>query len=243
MNYYLLGENDQPQSSWVMFRLVKPEPKRPRNPELPPVIYRFFGPQPDGKMELKPQFQAICCRACGRYETDDAYDIGFDDPAIIRIRGDFSHTQDRIPVVSQRVLQALKKGRVKGFETKPVGSSGWYALRATLRVDSAEGVFQSMPPFCPECGRADRVPGSFKQLSHLSLPSQPRLIFSTKKSWPKPLWDRYFLLTEDVVRILKDAGVTGGYCNRLWTHEEAEIAKTKGPGWKPAGSTVFLNGK
>jgi hypothetical protein len=243
MNYYVLGENDQPQSSWVMFRLVKPEPKRPRNPELPPVMYRFFGPQPDGRMQLKPEFGAICCGKCGRYDEDAAYKIGFHDPAIIRVKGDFTHTQDRIFVVSERFLQALQKAKTQGFETAPVGTTGWHALCPTMRVDSADEVMKEFPPFCPECGRPERAGGIFKALGQLSPPKAPNAVFTTKRSWPTPLWDRDFFLTEQVVKVLKAAGIKGGYCNRLWTEQEVAVAKTKGPGWKPPGSTVFLNGK
>jgi hypothetical protein len=57
------------------------------------------------------------------------------------------------------------------------------------------------------------------------------------------LRDRDIFITEGVVKALKDGGIKGGYCNRLWTDEEVRMAEKKakqGKKWKPPGSTVLL---
>ena len=247
MNYYLLAEKDQPKSSWAICELVTPSGDRPRRPELPSVMYQFFdqllGPQPDGVTRMKPQYAALRCKTCGRYDEDAVYDIGFSDPVTIRIRGDFSTTQDRVFAISEKFLNVLLDAKVRGYETKALGTSGWHALRVTERVDCDERVMEVLGPFCPECGRPDRVPGVFSQLKQLSLPDRSNTLFTTKRGWAKPFWSREIFLAEDVVEALKAGGVKGGSCNRLWTEDEVRKVEEKasqGKKWKPPGSFVFL---
>lgn len=246
MNAYYLGENDQPRSSWVLYELAKPVERRANKSDLPNAIRRFFGPQPDGEMRMKPQYLSALCSSCGRYTEEAVFRIGFSDPICIRIKGDFSHTQDRVFAVSDRCLQALKKGHVTGFETKPLGSTGWHALLVTKLVDHPEGVLTPAEPRCPVCRLPDGAIGSFQHVEQLGIPVDSNTFFSPKTNWRRRLWDRDIFVGQGVVDALKAAGVTGGYCNRLWTVEETLIAREKasqGKKWKPAKATVFLNGR
>jgi hypothetical protein len=243
MKYFYLGENDQAYASWVLFDLVKAGPKHVRNPKLPPEMYQFFGPSPDGEMQMKPEYLPLCCPKCGRYDDDPVFDVGFRDPVRIRIKGDFSHTQDRVLVVSEKFLHAIRNARVRGYETKPIGKSGWHAFRATERVGFRTGVMRLVEPTCPECKRAKSTIGMFERVSQLSVPESSNTFFTTERGWPTMLWDRDTFATEDVVQALRAAEVKGGYFNRLWTDEEARMAKEKaklGKKWKPPGSTVLL---
>lgn len=246
MNAYYLGENDQPRSSWVIYELAKPVEKKTRKSELPNAILRFFGPQPDGEMRMKPQYLSALCSSCGRYTEESVFRIGFSDPICIRIKGDFSHTQDRVLAVSDRFLQALKKGHATGYETKPLGSTGWHALLVTKLVDHREGVLTPREPKCPVCGLPDGATGDFQHVEQLAIPAGPNTFFTPKTNWHRRLWDRDIFLGQGVVDTLKAAGITGGYCNRLWTIEETRMASDKasrGKKWKPAKTNVFLNGK
>jgi len=243
MNCYYLGERDQAHASWVLFERAKAGSKHVRNPQLPPVMYQFFGPHPEGEVRMKPEYLPLCCKKCGRYDEDAVFEVGFTEPVSIRIKGDFSHTQDRVFVVSEKFLSLVREAKVRGYETKPIGESGWHALRATNRVDCADGVLKPAEPYCPLCGRSDGAVGEFERISELSVPSDGNTFFTTSINWHRRLWDRDIFITEDVVAALKDAGIKGGYCNRLWTDEEMRTAaeKTKqGKKWKPPGSTVLL---
>jgi len=243
MNYYYLVERDKLQLSWAVTLLRKPLPKRTRSPALPPVLYRFLGPVTEGEMALKSEYAGVACKTCGRCDDDAIFDMGFCDPVTIRFKYDFGYTDDRVFAISQKLLNVLCEARVRGFETKPLGSSGWHAMRVTDRVDCDEKVMELIGPFCSECGRADRIPGAFTKLDQVALPSHSNAIFTTKKGWAKPFRDRDTFLTEDVVKLLKNAGIRGGWCNRLWTREEVcmmdEMAK-RGKKWKPPGSIVTL---
>jgi hypothetical protein len=243
MNCYELVEKDQAKSSWTVFELVRRLPKHPKQPELPPVIYSFFGPQPDGEMRMKERYVSLRCKRCGCYDEDAIYDVGFSDPVTIRIKGDFSTTEDRVFAISKKFHEHLRKAKVRGYETKPLGTTGWHALRVTERVDCDESVMEIIGPFCPKCGRPDRVPGSFTQLKQLSFPAHSNTFFTTRKGWPKPGSSRYIFLTEDVVKGLKAAGIKGGWCSRLWTDDEVRKAEEKanqGAKWKPSGALVSL---
>src|SRR5436190_9058711 len=150
MNAFHLVEKDQSKASWTAFELVKALPKRPRQPELPAVIYTFFGPPSDGEMRMKPQYEGLRCKVCGQFDDDEIFRVGFFDPVIIKIKGDFSHTEDKVFAISGKFLGALKKGKVRGYEVKPLGSTGWHAMRITERVECKDNVMEEIGPFCPE---------------------------------------------------------------------------------------------
>lgn len=243
MNYYLLAEKDHPKPSWAISVVFRETSKHVRSSELPPLIYRYFGAQSEGAVRIKQDYLHLLCKACGRYDEDAAYDIGFSDPVAIRMKGDFGTTEDRILAISHRMFDLLREHRVRGFEAKPLGSSGWYALRVTTRVECDPGVMQPIGPFCPICGRPDRVPGEFTKMGELSLPGRTNTLFTTTLSWAKPFWGREVFLTEDVVQVLKASGIRGGSCNRLWTDEEAQKLKDyskAGKSWRPPHSYVML---
>ena len=92
MNYYRLGANDQSRPSWVLFETAEPLPKRPKRPELPSTVHRLLGRRPEGKMRIKPQYEPLRCKTCGRYDASAMFEIGFDEPVQIRIKGDFGDT-------------------------------------------------------------------------------------------------------------------------------------------------------
>jgi hypothetical protein len=169
----------------------------------------------------------------------------------IRLKGELGYTTDRMFVINDKVLQALRRAKVCGYETKPLGNSGWHALRSTLLVDCVDSKWKKKAKRCPRCGISDDIGLNLDYLSQLSLPSRTNTFFSTMSSWPaSPSNDRELFVTEDVVQALKAAKVKGPYCTRLWTEEERKKreARTKpgdvlGPSWRPPHSVVFLNGK
>lgn len=243
MNCYKLVEKDQPRSSWAIHDRVKSLPMHQKRPELPSVIYRFFGPESEGEMQMKSEYRSLRCKTCGCYDDDSVFNIGFFDPVIIRIKGDFAGTQDRVFAISDKFLKVIKNAKTYGFETKPIGTTGWHAFRVTERVDCDESVMSLLEPFCLECNRPDRVPGTFEYSKQLSLPARSNTFFTTKKGWAKPFHDRAIFLTEDVMQILKKGGVTGGWCNRLWTDDEVQVGLEKakqGKKWTPPGWCVSL---
>jgi len=225
-----------------LFEVIKAAPKHVREPELPPVLYRFFGPVREGKLQMKAEYLPVCCEKCGRYDEDDIFTIGFRDPAEIRIKGDFSHTQDRIFTVNDKFLNVVRNAKTFGFETKPIGKSGWHAFKVNCRVDCKDGVLEPTEPVCEECGRRE-ASGSFNYANQISAPPLGNTFFTTKVHYHRMLWERDIFITEEVVRTLKDGGIKGGYCNRLWKDEELRMRDEKakhGKKWKPPGSTVLL---
>ena len=247
MNYYSINLEDHPKTSWAIHEVTKRLPKRPRPEGLPPVFYKFF-PAADVELRMKPQYHHLCCKKCGRYDSDKIFETGFDDPVTIRFKGEYGFTNDRIFTVSDRFLKVLKQARVGGFETKPMGKSGWHALRATLLVDHADGVVKNRKPLCPECQRPKESFGIFSYLSELSLPDQPNTFFSTKSSWQASNFrDRELFISEAALLALRKGRIVGGYCTRLWTDEERKKQKLKAkegiPFWRPPKTSVCLNGK
>ena len=247
MKYYAIDLADQTKTSWALHEVVKNLPKQPRPEGMPPVFYKFF-PSADVEMRMKPQYQPLCCIKCGRFEADKMFESGFDDPVTMRFEGDYGHTQDRIFSISEKFLKVLKNAKTGGYEIKPLGSSGWHALRVTLRVAHDDDVIGSSGPNCSVCGRPKESFGLFKYLSELDLPSQANTFFTTDKDWPScHASDRDIFITENVLEALKEGGITGGYCSRLWTEDEYQKQNEKEKQgvkfWKPPGTLVHLNGK
>jgi hypothetical protein len=247
MNYYSFGSADHPKTSWALHEVLKSLPKRPRAEGLDPVFYRFFR-SADVEVRIKPQYRDLCCGKCGRYESDRIFEVGFGEPVTIQFKGDYGYTNDRIFVIGEKYLKALKRAKVRGYETKPLGNSGWHALRVTLLVDHVEGAVRSRKPLCSACGQPRESFGVFECLGQLSLPAQANTFFATKTSWPSAYTaDRPIFITEDALQVLREGGIAGGYCTRLLTEDELRKQKEKAKQgvyrWLPPGALIHLNGK
>ncbi|HEV2294711.1 MAG TPA: hypothetical protein VGR35_12730 [Tepidisphaeraceae bacterium] len=240
MKYYKLCLIDQPKSSWVLHDVIKRVPKR-KNPEMPSAFYKFFAP-PDADVHMKERYQKLCCTQCGRYHSDEVFDAGFEEPVAIRFKQDMAWTDDRQLVLNDKVLGVLKAAKVEGYESKPIGKSGWHVMRVTPRVDCDESIFEVAEPFCGACGQPRSAGKAVSFLSQIKVPAgATNTFFTTKIGWAsKYKMDRNVFLTEDVYRALKDGKVSGPYCDRLLTDDE--VVKMEA-GKQPAGRTVYLSGK
>jgi len=131
--YYYLSEGDHLWPSWVLFTpLGKITSKRRVPGAISPTVNRLLGPRSAGPIRIKPPYAKLLCPRCGRYEASEAYDIGFDEDVSIGIQGDFGHTTDRVLVITSAFLAALKMIGVRGYESQPIGKTGWHALRISL---------------------------------------------------------------------------------------------------------------
>lgn len=243
MRYYLVCHLDQPKSSWVLHDVIKRVPKR-KNPEMPSAFYKFFSP-PDADVHIKKRYQALCCPKCGRYDSDTVFDAGFEEPMAIRFKQDMAWTDDRQLVLSDKVRDLLKKAKVGGYETKPIGKSGWHVMRVTLRVDCNKKVYNLEKPNCKACKQPAEGGcggGGIWQLRDIKLPAGVNTFFTTRVGWASMyLADRQLFMTEDVYHTLKDGKISGPYCDRLLTDEE--VATMRATRKQPAGRTVYLKGK
>jgi hypothetical protein len=247
MNFYAFSLEDYSKTSWALHEVVKVLPKQPKPAEMPSVFYKFF-PSADVEVRMKPQYHGVCCKKCGRFDSDKVFEIGFKDPVAIHFKGDYGYTDDRMFVINERFLKVLKKAKVDGYETKPLGKSGWHTLRATVLVGHVDDVVKTGGPLCSECGRPKENFGVFKYQRELSLPNRTNTFFSTKTSWQSyGFRDRPLFISEDVLQALQEGGIAGGYCNRLWTGEDEKLQKEKEkqgiPFWQPPKTAVPLNGK
>ena len=247
MKYYRLSLSDYPQSSWVLHEIIENLPKREKTDSLPPVVHQFF-PDPDAKVQMKPQYRPLCCKACGRYETDRIFQLGFGEPVTVRLKQDLGYTHDRILILNDKALKVLQDAKVQGYESKPIGKTGWNALRVTLLVDVVPGAIKLSGPPCPECGAPDEAGAAIYHEDELSPPNRANTFFAPKTACTTLLFrDRDTFFTEDVLKALKAGKIKGPYCDRLWTGEEfrkhEESLRRGGPIWTPSGVTVYLNGK
>jgi hypothetical protein len=239
--FYKLCLLDYAKSSWAMHDIVKNIARHP-HPELPPVFYKFF-PSPDAQVRLKPPYQSIVCPQCRRYDTDEAFKIGFFEPATLRFKEHIGVTDDHIDVVADKCLAALKRAKVGGYETKPIGKSGWHAFRVTLRFDPPVESVVTRGKKCPKCGRPEYVGVKDWEVRHVVHPSHGNTFYTTAVRRVGCQQDIFF--TGDVLDTLKAAGIKGPYCERFQTHEEVEKRlqlEKQGKRWLPKDMTVYLSG-
>jgi len=201
-----------------------------------------------GVLQARPRYANLVCQRCGRFDSDKIFDAGFDEDVTLRFRDDFATTTDRIFIISPRMLEVLRRGKVGGFEVKPVGKEGWHAMKVTLRVDSDPRAYQEAGCRCPTCGmrRAGAGGGSIELLSQVAPPGQTNVFFTTKAAFlGREISDRDILCTEDVALLLKKHGIRKGSFHRLWTTDEKNTYEEKCArgilNWYPPKRTIYLS--
>lgn len=247
MNFYSLCPGDQTRPSWVICAASRLLTPKKLSPEIASsTVHALLGAPAEGRLRMKSQYETLRCTRCRRYESEKIFEASFDGEASIKIKGDFGYSNDRVLLINEKFLNTLKVGSVNGFEAKPIGSTGWHAVLVNLYVDSNDEVIKTSGVQCPECGRPEESWGVHQRLSDLSLPTQPNTFFTTKRGWPSaPFYDRETFLTEDVLNLLKEFGIAGGYCYRLWTEDEGrkyDENRKRGIDKYPPGTTVYLTG-
>ena len=245
MNRFQLGLLDYTKSSWVLHDVIKKLPRK-QNPDMAPVFYKFFS-TPDAQVQLKEPYHCIACRKCGRFDIDEVFKIGFFEPVILRFKEDIGQTDDKVTVINDKCAKALKAAKVGGYETKPIGKTGWHAFRVTLLLPPPKESITTRGETCTECGRPEYMGVQSWRVSHVAHPSHENTLYSTNVRYTgSSVSDRDIFLTEDVVKVLKAAQVKGPHCSRLQTDEEVEKRlklEKEGKNWMPKGLTVYLNGK
>ncbi len=244
---YRVCDNEQPRRNWVVFREIKAPKPFPRFQFIPRGMFdtsRGMG----GVFQTRPRYQRVVCSRCHRFDSDEIFQAGFDEDVTIRFRDDFATTNDRIFLISQRMLEVLRKGKVGGFEVKPVGKEGWHGLNVTLRVDSDPGAYHEAGARCRACGMRKEGAGGglIELLSQVTAPARSNVFFTTRAAWlGREVSDRDILCTEEVVLLLKENGLRKGSFHRLWTAEEKRIYDEKCArhilNWYPPKRIVYLS--
>jgi hypothetical protein len=244
---YVICPNEQPRTNLVVFRQIKSPKQLPPSPYVPGVVRTLLGYDRGvgGIREVRSRYSKLVCPGCQNFDSDKIFAAGFDDDVNIHFRDDFAETNDFIFVISQRMLNVLRKGRVRGYEVKKVDKSGWYAMRVTDRVDSDPAVFRYEKPRCKECGDPVDGGGGHSLLSEIEPPSTANTFFTTKKRClAREGPDRDLFCTEDVVLLLREHGIRKGSFHRLWTEDERAKRKAKEKqgilNWYPPKRIIYL---
>lgn len=220
--YYTLWPRDQSRDNWVLFRKTKPSAKQ--RPELGSAFYRFFGnPIAPGGLQIRSQYQDLLCPDCGGYDPYEAFPFGFENDIKVRINGDFGYSNDDLLLISRRMLEILEQEHVGGFETKPVGNEGWFALRVTCVVEADAHAIKRVGESCPTCQRPQEAFGIYKRLGQLTLPLAANTFFTARPMRCSPFRrsdKREILITGEVVATFKRHRIKGDSCHRLLTEDE-----------------------
>jgi hypothetical protein len=230
MKYFSLREKDSSRPSWVLRVEEKPAKQRRRPAEISPSVSRLLGPPASGRPQFKPRYERFRCKLCRRYDSYEVFEEGFDDDVKIRIKGDFGHTSDRIFVVNDQFIEAVRSVNAGGYELKALGNSGWHALRVNCLVELADGIPVTSGKICSGCGRPEYAGRLVERVSEIINPPTGCMFFASGKAWPYYSRDREIFLTEPIVNSLKGHGIGRGYCCQLFTEEEWIGLKKNGLG-------------
>jgi hypothetical protein len=248
LRLYRIEAREQPRRNWAIFRELKAPKRLPPSPGVPAQVRRMMGwHRGVGAIkEIRARYRRLVCPVCHGFDSDKIFDAGFGGDISIHSQDDFAETDDYMFVVSQEMLQVLRKARVKGYEVKKIGKAGWHVLRVTLRVDSNPRVFRYEKARCKSCGRPLDGGGLHELMAQIEPPPFPNTFFTTKlRCLAREGPDRDLFCTEDVVLLLKENGIRKGRFDRLWTNEEKKThaAKEKQDifNWYPPKSTIWLS--
>ena len=223
---YRIETKEQPRSNWVVFR----QPQRGSS----------------GQRQIRPRYAGLVCPACERFGSDNIFDAGFDSDVTLHFRDDFAETSDYLFVIGQKMLDVLRKARVRGYKVKKVGkAAGWYVMRVTLRVKSNPRVFSYERARCKACGRPLDGGGLHELMAQIEPPPVSNTFFTTKLNClAREGPDRDLFCTEDVVLLLKANGIRRGSFHRLWTREEKKKRDAKEKedifNWYPPKQIIWL---
>jgi len=224
MNYYQLVPNDQIWNNWVL------------------LIERI-----NERLRIRERYRKPVCHECFQFDYDTVFREGFDPDIKIRARGDIVQTDDGLYCVRENLKQVFKRHRSRGLVFKRLGSSAWYVVNITLRVSGDKRVYKTDcidgRRYCPACKRAVSVYGLFEFERQLAVPKQSRAFFTTvfKREGHHSAPDVF--ATEDIARLLQDAGIKGGMFRKLLNpKEEAQLEASIRRGkerWPPNTAIVL----
>ncbi len=203
MNAYYLTEKDQPRNIWLIFD---------EQPDPPYVV-------------LRERYRPLRCPTCGLFDHECAFKEGFEPRMKLLPRGDFFRSSEGFLCVNEKFRALVESSSVRGLEFKPVPEQPWFVVNIVRRVKADPAVYDLGKRFCATCHRPKELTGLIEYLSQIEVPAEGQTFFS-------PVFDRKgnrnadrdAFATEDVVMLLKQKSIKGGYFTRLLdAKEEARI--------------------
>jgi|GEM_PF-4586803 len=216
--YFMLVPHNQEHSNLVVLRNTRRLTQKEKI-----EARRDAGKQPPN-IEIDPKYARLMCRECSAINPNDIFDAGFDGDRTIRMKGDFGYSDDSFFLMNGRMVEALQREMVTGFETAPVGKD-WFAVKITAIVTTSPGVWKSRGRKCRTCGRPEEMIGGYDRLSQIGLPGGERTLFTpsgvhiTGRQWFRV--DVHTpMVSGDVVPILLQNRIKGGACRKLLSDQE-----------------------
>lgn len=223
MNVYRFSPNDQPWSNWLLIDESKEEPY----------------------LLIKKRYEHLFCPVCEMFDHDEALKESFDEGVRIHARGNIVMTDDDFCLFDEKTTQVVLSQKVQGIRLKPIPRTEWSIVTISERKECVALAYKSHLPKCRKCGRFSEFTGLIDYESQISIPKHERTFFTTKIGFQGAnRRNRDILLTEDVVRCLKDAGLKGGRFMRLLNRDEEGVMKrsvaTTGKAKWPSGVQILL---
>jgi len=198
-------------------------------------------PKELGPLTPKPVYQDLVCSKCWQANHDEVFKRGFKAAGEFKSKRDLIQTTDGFLCLSEKVRELLIRHRVGGFKIKPIGMDGWYVVNVTKRVNAV--LVYKAAEECRLCRRAKQFCGGYEFERQISLPKNPRTVFTVVHERQGPHQGRDVFVTGDIVEILQTAGIKGCRFNKMYSSEEENEMKRRrrgGKEWWPPGACIDL---
>lgn len=194
---------------------------------------------------LKPRYTELVCSACSKFDYDAVFNEGFDADIDIAAKGNFFQSTDGFYCFDDKFRSLIERFKIGGLTIKPLSDSGWHVCNIRCRVDGDRSVYTVHKPFCGQCGRPKGgVTGLVQFESEIKPPTGESLFFGLTFDRQGYNGDRDLFATEDVVVKMKEAGLRGVTCFKLFAEPEATKVRLaierREPFKWPKGSRVIL---
>jgi hypothetical protein len=183
----------------------------------------------------------LVCRRCGKFSYDDVFTLGFEHiKPSIQACGDIFASDEGFLCISSRFKDLVQASVGRGLALKPAGASGWFVVNITLRFGVRSDVFRVVRGPCPECGRNRETLGAVRHLGQLISKPDCETFFSTSQDREGSSYsDRDLLLTEGIVKIMRQGGIKGAALHELLEeHLDSKLAEE----WQRDGKVKFPKG-
>jgi hypothetical protein len=222
--FYSLNENDV----FIVHLNISPESNNINLRQENEEVYSDIG---SIKCSIKKMYRDLICQKCGNIDDNDIFESGYFPPfimpkEIIKHAVDFCFTRSGQLIVSDKFIECLKENSVSGYEEKPIGSTGWHALKI---IKFCEDYIYRQEPECDSCQKSKWL--GRKLDANISIDSSNSLFTSRDPI----IYDRYYnlsreiFMTEDVAKSLKKFGIKGGYCKSMPINPKTETDFYKTP--------------
>lgn len=152
-----------------------------------PQLFYVFHTLVNEKVTLRNRYADLACPRCKKFDEVEALRRGIEADIRVRSKRDVFANAEWMTCVSRRFLDIAAEEGISGFESAPIGQTGFSVLfpgvEAPVDVKLTSMRFIGVP--CEHCGRY-RETVRWPEFRAVTLPSDPKVICFPKVDFESP---------------------------------------------------------